>query len=239
MVWLAMIQRRDKLECFVFEVICYFLISASWKILTRPKKKDTALQKYKYEYAGRNFTPVDPIMHDDSDLHKPNLDDVIEEARTEVQEKANRVSNYDFREFRGRKNVPWEEVYDYLWLHCRYKGIPMWLEYMSELVNEGVMSEECIKKVFDKAGIYIPWTPRPELEARDNIETEKVRKRDNHWEQLQISQAKFVDYLKDVGIYDGCEEYYENDRKMCEVHLSDKHLKAFYYDEYLKRKGYI
>lgn len=230
-IWLSAIQRKDKILCFLFLVGLYELCNLFIKFLFK-EKSGKSQGKSKYKYQDINSSSVDDLK----DIQKIDFDvsEAIDDARNAVEARKDRIASYDFREFNGRKNVNWEEVYDYLWLQCRYKGIRMWSEYMNELIERGVIDENDKKLVFKKAGNYIPWNPRPDLEAQHEFEKEKERKRKNAQNKWDESVKEYNYKLYKNGLMS--KEAYEYATR--EI-VNEGYLKSFFYDEYLKKKGYI
>lgn len=235
MVSLALMQSEGKVQCLVFEVALYFLCKKIINRIINPKKKKEKNQKlYKYENLDKEQIPR---LEQKEKFNIENYREDIEEARIRIQEKEDRIAGYDFREFEGRQNVQWEDVYDYLWLQCRYKGIPMWNEYINELINRGCLNESDRKKIFKKAGKYIPWEYRPDLEEEQNEFRKEVRKKDKEYDDFNKAYD-IEDFFEEKGLFnDGLERIFSKEDK--KINKSDSYLKSFEYDEYLKRKGYI
>lgn len=223
------------LETFIFFVSIYILCKFAWNKLIVDKNV-TKKEKTRYKY--ENLSNELNISDEKEKISSIDIDKAISEARNKIEEHKERIANYDFREFKGRKNVPWEDVYDYLWFQCRYKGIMMWNEYMNELINMGVINQSDKKCVFKKAGNYIPWNYRPDLEEEQNEFIKKTRKdteyHDNFFE-------KSADHVYTPMYKDGLltKEEYERYMGRNKPNHDDHFLKCFYYEEYLKRKGYI
>ena len=233
-VWLSAIQRHEKLECFVFLALVYFLCSKLWRFLFKERKYE---RKSKNKYKYQNLNDENKNINIDN---KPGLGfdikDAIIEAKNSVEARKDRIDSYDFREFKGRKNVDWNEVYDYLWFQCRYKGVMMWSEYMNHLIEEGVISEADKRNVFKKANNYIPWKPRPDLEALQEIDRKKTINHEKEFDAFWKSSREHV-YKRELKHGLITEEEY--DRKVKPIERSLNHLKIFDYEEYLKRKGYV
>lgn len=232
MIWLAMIQREGKLSCLLIEFIIYF--SICFLIKKTDKKKKNKKKKYKYENAiEENIQDVD--MPEEFNFEQMQAQ--IDEIENELNEYEQRVASYDYREFRGRKNVPWIEIYEYLWNQCRYKGIPMWMEYMRQLVKEGVMNEEDKIKVIRKAGDYIPWNPRPDLEAEQNEFREETREQEKKYKyEIEDKAIKQWDKWLKSGLWKQNDYDFHMSRNKP---MSLEHKKIFYYEDYLKEIGRI
>lgn len=228
-IWIMMIALAllvGDLDFFVFEVIIYLCING----LIKFKKPKSVKKGYKYEQESE-----EQIQKENNELDSEYVSQMVEQARNEIEKRKERVASYDFREFRGRKNVDWHDVYEYLWYHCRYKGIPMWTEYMNVLIEEGVITDIDKKMVFKKAGKYISWKPRPDLEKKDEIDRNKYIKDDDYWDMFfeKVNKYNYEMYLR------GDISKREYELYKVNTEHDDKYLKMFYYDEYLKRKGFI
>lgn len=232
MLFVALIQKSNKLECLFFELCIYFFIRFLIKIIIKPNKNKIEKKKYKYENFDENISENKDY---ENEMSHEYIEQMVSEAKDKISERKARIDSYDYREFKGRKNVDWNEVYEYLWFHCRYKGIRMWNEYIGKLIDEGCINEIDKKEIFKKAGRYISFNPRLELERMDEIEDEKVRKRDKYCDSVIDQANKYFEKLYKMGVIS--KETYEKSVKKCDE--SDRHLKMFNYDEYLKRKGYI
>ena len=212
-----------------------------WSLLFKERNVKSK-RKYKYQ----NQDNIEQV----SNVSKPKIDDFDIDELVKDANKCNlarheRVSKYDFREFEGRNDVTWEEVEDYLWIHCKYKGYEMWTEYCMYLVSKGIILKSDIQKIFDKHRKYISITPRPDLEAKEEKERDDDRwfhnkmqryydhdnklANDEHW-NYEHKDGTIHNIFRDLG----CGQVVSEKET-----LSDNTLKTLFYDDYLKKKGYI
>ena len=215
-----------------YSLILFFIFYCLFKFFNKTNKKYSK-KKYKYQNAieeNVNISNESEIF--DLDLFESQIKDV----EKQLNEREERIASYDYREFKGRNNVPWIEVYEYLWNQCRYKGISMWIEYMRQLVKEGVINNEDISNVIKKAGDYIPWNPRLDLEVENLDFIEETRRKDKENDLFFESVNKYNEKLYKQGILS--KDEYEKEINKRNKHNLD-YLKIFYYEEYLKEIGRI
>ena len=243
MVWLAMIQSENKLTFLAFEIVIYLAIRFCLK--DKKKKGDGNKKRYRYE---RFDDDLDEIVDNYSALHADEneiIDNALNDAKYELEELNERLKSYDFREFIDREDVSWEEVENYLWVHCRYKGLQMWSEYINFLIKKGIILKKDVKNIFDKHKGHIAIIPRPDLEAKQRLESYemlwKLKKIDrsqshgkdlannDHWNYVS-KDGSVRNIFKDLG----AEEWLN-----FEDRVSDNLLYELDYDAYLKRKGYV
>lgn len=232
MFLLALVQRTGKIQVFLIEVFIYLIISWYFKKVSGSEKKQSEKKLYKYENLDNQETSDRKLIEQ---IDWETVDSDVQEAKDKLAERKQRVESYDYREFIGRKDVDWEEVYDYLWKQCRYKGILMWNEYMNYLISKGIINEVDKKLVFKKAGNYIPFKPRLDLEAIQKIERDDVRSKDKE-------ESKFIESINAYNqkLYvQGVVNEKQLEKMMIKDEKSDNYLKTFDYEKYLKRKGYV
>lgn len=231
MVWLAMIQSSGKISFLVFEIMIYCFIN----FLLNRKSKDKKKVKKKYKYENALNENVDSLNKSDIDgFDYDDFEYQLNEVEKQLNERDKRIASYDYREFIGRKDVSWEEVFDYLWIHCRYKGIPMWIEYMRGMVERGEFLADDIKKVIQKAGDYIPWEPRLDYECEDLDFKEGVRKQDKYYDDFFDELDKYDQKMFDEGRISKEMLDFNRSRRF---KVDKNHKRIFYYDDYLKEEG--
>ena len=247
MVWLAMIQNEGKIEVLIFELFIYFGVKKLLKILStdKTKNKKNTKAKYKYESFDEGLQRIADNAKALTTTKNEEIDSAIEEAKLKVAEVNERIKTYDFREFENRDDVTWEQVENYLWIHCKYKGYQMWTEYINHLVRIGKISKDDIDKIFSKHRKHISIMPRPDLEAKEQKELEEERwfwekneRIDRQYERQEQNEHWNYKNEKDGTIHNIFKDLSSGHFKI-KTEASDDHLSALYYDEYLKRKGYI
>lgn len=239
MIAFALLQHENALEFLIFELIVYL----GFSYLLRNKHQTKKPTRYKYEDIKEEIQQKETP----SEANQVYFTQMIKQANAENEARAERITSYDFREFKGRKNVNWEEVENYLFIHCKYKGVQMWSEYISELIKQGVLCSEDREKIFSKHKRYYSINPRPDLEAKEEQDREKWRvycytqdrrhkqERDT-WEKdpsfNYTKDGNTINIIKQINDDLGGHFNYKTDS-------SEEMLKTYFYDEYLKRKGLL
>lgn len=243
MVWLAMIQISGKIVFFLFEIAVYCAISYCLK--KKNRKINKSENKYSYERFDDELQDIADNCKALNDSDNELIDNVLKEAELSIVDLNERLKTYDFREFVGRNNVTWEEVENYLWVHCRYKGFQMWSEYINYLIKKGIILKEDVNKIFEKHKGHVAITPRPDLEAKQKLESsemlwkyKKLDRSQNHGKDL--ANNEHWNYVsKDGSVRNIFKDLGADDWLNFEDRVSDNLLYELDYDAYLKRKGII
>lgn len=234
MIIIAINMDGNVLENIGYEIVLVGLIEFVIKKL-KSKKKEEPIKGYKYENI-KNENNV--IRNEIETKNSEEIDELVEYARKKNIERKQRVESYDYREFRGRNNVTWEEVYDYLWLQCRYLGYMMWSQYMDQLIKENIISEMDKKQILKKASNYIPFNERKDLQnefEENKKKTWEESKHNKEWLYKKIKQV-YMGMVQDRVITKEQAEEHINKNK---PNYDDSYLKCFNYEMYLKQKGYV
>lgn len=140
--------------------------------------------------------------------------------------------NVDLRQFRGREDVTKKEVEEYLWFHHKWEGFEEKRIICQEIIKVSNITKEDIKEVmkkhFEKGG---KWITDYELKAEEEYINKKVRKKDKENEKFEEEENKSIKnnkYLMEVNeIIKGYEKP-----------TNEEHKYIFYYEDWLKEKGY-
>lgn len=160
-----------------------------------------------------------------------NIDSIratVEKTEKEKEKWLEYRKNVDLRQFKGRKDVTVQEVKDYLWYHMQWEG-----HYEKELILEeikkvsNITDEDCREimyehyhhKANDGSIVSGCWIRNEEAKCEMEYRKKKVREKEKEWNR--IMKETHIDLLKD--------SVREN---------NEKHKYIFYYEDWLKERGY-
>lgn len=144
--------------------------------------------------------------------------------------------NIDIRQFKGRKNVTKEEVENFLWVHYAWEGFKEKKIILEEIEKETNITKDDIKWILhehynkeingEKGGGC--WERNEEYKKELEYTKNKIKEIENEYdkiEKINNNLIKEIPILKDIKEVN---------------HKKDDEIKyRYYYDEWLKEKGYI
>ena len=170
------------------------------------------------------------------------LQAVFEMYKEKADEDKKYRSNVDVRQFKGRKDVTKEEVAEYLWIHKLWEG---WHEkdiILDEIIKvcnlneedkEWIMNEHYNHKGNDGTIGSGCWERNEEIKAILDYERKKIVKKDK---ELDRNEKENDNLMKKLGLDEILEEI-ENKEEYKKTKENHKYI--YYYEEWLKEKGYV
>lgn len=150
----------------------------------------------------------------------------IEEQKEEEKEYKN---NLDLRQFKNRKNITKEEVEEYLWVHKLCEGRKEKEIIIKEITKISNLTEEegkeVLKRHYEKGGY---WKKNEEEKRIIEYQRKKIREKEEETrnkinkqkEKLLKAHPDYKKYIK-------------------ETEMDERHKYVFYYEDWLKEKGYV
>lgn len=144
--------------------------------------------------------------------------------------------NVDIRQFKGRNNVTKEEVEKYLWVHYIWEGRREKELIIDEIIKETNLTNDDKKWILNEHyNKYINgekfsgcWERNEEIKIEDEYRKKKVRKiRDeqNKYNKQIDNAMKNINFLNDINTND--------------TSIDDDVKYRYYYEDWLKEKGYV
>ena len=146
--------------------------------------------------------------------------------------------NVDLRQFRGRNDVTRQEVADFLWYHYLWEGFHEKKIICQEIMRVSNITQEDIDwvrhehyhhkgKAGEEGGGC--WIRNEEIKREIEYESKKVLKQDKENKEFMEREEKWMDkFIPEIN--EITKEY--------EKPMDEKHKYIFYYEDWLKEKGY-
>lgn len=194
-------------------------------LLSKEKKPKDEIEKEIPIEEVNNIDAIRATVEEIEDLNKEDL-----EYRKKV----------DLRQFRGRNNVTKQEVADYLWYHYLWEGFHEKRIICQEIIRVSNITQDDIDWVFKehyhhktKAGEEGSgcWIRNEEIRREIEYENEKIRKQDKENKEFMEREEKWMEnFFPEIN--EIVKEVYKKEN-------DEKYKYIFYYEEWLKEKGYV
>ena len=142
-----------------------------------------------------------------------------EVTKAKQDEKIQVMRDMDVRQFKGRQDVTVDEVVEYMINHSQYIGLEKREYQMQRITQVCNLTEDDMKEVFHQIWGKCKISEDKEGQRLSDYRREQIRKEDREYEQ----------WSKKVAIKDDL---------LGKVQYSEEYKKQFYYEDWLREKGY-